>query len=212
MSDFIDLTVTIHGNMPTWPGDLPVNVYRFRKIEEGANANASRIEMAAHTGTHLDAPYHFLPDGNTVEALDLNILIGECQVIELPESVNVVTAQELEAAGVQPGVERLLIKTRNSTFWAQELPDFQADFVGVDLSGAEWLAAHRLRLIGIDYLSVAPYKKSRPTHEVLLGAGMIVVEGLDLSHAQPGVYDLICLPLKLGGADGAPCRAVLKIK
>ncbi len=204
-----DISLTISKDLPTWPGDPAVFLERVSKIEEGANANVSRLDIGVHTGTHLDAPYHFLADGITVESLPLDVLVGEAQVVRFADSVDVIGARELAEVGIAPGVTRLLLKTRNSRYWSDGTSEFQTGFVGLDEDGAHYLVQNGIRLVGIDYLSIAPFKQSRPTHEALLRHRIIVVEGVDLSRIQPGIYQLYCLPLKLAGSDGAPCRAVL---
>jgi arylformamidase len=204
-----DISVTITPGIPVWPGDDQVELHRRTKIEEGANANVSFFAASAHTGTHVDAPYHFLSEGNTVENLPLDVLVGPAQVIQVTSNVEVITAEVMEKLKFEPLVERVLFKTSNSDLWKNPEAPFNTHFVGIDESGARFLVDHKIKLVGIDYLSISPYKKSRPTHEVLLGAGVVIVEGLDLSGVSAGKYTLCCLPLKLKGADGAPARAVL---
>jgi arylformamidase len=204
-----DISLTVTNEMVVWPSDPKVKLERVNKIEEGKNANVSHLDMGVHTGTHVDAPFHFLPGEKTVETLQLDILIGQALVVEIPDSAAAITAVEVEQAAIPAGTVRVLFKTRNSTFWRETEPVFHTDFVGVSADGAEALVARGIRLVGLDYLSIAPYKKSRPTHEVLLKAAMVVVEGLDLGGIAPGTYTLVCLPVKLGGSDGAPARAVL---
>ena len=204
-----DISLTITPNMAVWPGDPKPMLERVTKIEDGRNANGSNMSMSVHTGTHVDAPYHFLQDGSTVEKMPLKILIGRAYVIHLSDDVDVITSAELEAAEIPPRTRRVLIRTRNSKYWSKEPGKFQEDFVGVDAAAAEYLVKRGVKLIGIDYLSVAPYKNSKPTHITLLKAGVVIVEGLNLSQVPHGRYNLICLPLKLEGRDGAPARAVL---
>lgn len=206
---FHDISVTVTSKLPTWPGDPNVELERVEKIEAGANANVSRVAMGVHTGTHVDAPYHFLEDGTTVDTLPLDILIGSVQVVDLGDQVDLITADVLQKANIIPSVSRILFKTRNSQIWERGETEFQTDFVGISADGAEYLVLKDIQLVGIDYLSIAPYKNSRPTHQILLKAKMIIIEGLDLSKIQAGVYQLVCLPLKLGGSDGAPARTVL---
>lgn len=206
---FHDISVTVTSELPTWPGDPSVELGRVSKIEEGANANVSRITMGVHTGTHVDAPFHFLENGTTVDTLPLDVLIGSVQVVDVGEQVDVINADVLKKSSLIPGVSRILFKTRNSKIWARSEKEFQTEFVGIDADGAEFLVQQGIKLVGIDYLSIAPYKKSRPTHEILLNAKMIIIEGVDLSKIQAGVYQLVCLPLKLGGSDGAPARTIL---
>ena len=204
-----DISVTITPGIPVWPGDDQVELHRRTKIEEGANANVSFFAASAHTGTPVDAPYHFLSEGNTVENLPLDVLVGPAQVIQVTSNVEVITAEVMEKLKFETLVERVLFKTSNSDLWKNPEAPFNTHFVGIDESGARFLVDHKIKLVGIDYLSISPYKKSRPTHEVLLGAGVVIVEGLDLSGVSAGKYTLCCLPLKLKGADGAPARAVL---
>ena len=204
-----DISLTISPDMTVWPGDPAVSLRRISSMDAGKHANVSELSCGVHTGTHVDAPNHFLNDDRTVESLPLDILVGPARVVELPESVTVVTAQVLQAAAIPAGTLRLLLKTRNSQIWASGDLTFHADFVGVSKDGADWLVAHGVRLIGIDYLSVSPYKQSVPTHQALLQPGIVVLEGADLSRVPPGEYQLVCLPLKLAGSDGAPARAIL---
>jgi arylformamidase len=206
---FYDITLTIKPSMPVWPGDPKVTLERVSKIEEGANANVSKISMSVHTGTHMDAPVHFLQGGKSIDTLPLEALIGPAQVIQLPDSVETINAAVLEQAGIAQATERLLIKSRNSAYWINPDDSFQTGFLAVEADGAAYLVERGVKLVGIDYLSIAPYKRSRPTHEVLLKAGMVILEGADLSAVPAGFYQLICLPLKLGGSDGSPARAVL---
>jgi arylformamidase len=205
----IDISLTIDENLPTWPGDPAAVRQRVKKIEEGANANVSELVMGAHTGTHVDAPFHFLPQGSTVETLPLDILVGEAQVVSLPLDCDVIDADVITESGIKPGIKRVLFRTRNSTYWRKEKLSFEPDFVGISKYGAQRLVELGVKLVGIDYLSAAPYHQSRPTHEVLLEAHMIILEGVDLSDAAAGFYMLYCLPIKLGGSDGAPARAIL---
>jgi len=204
-----DISLTIHNGMVVWPGDPPVKLERVSKIEEGANANVSRLELSVHTGTHLDAPHHFINGAKTLDTLPLEVLIGPVQVVQLADSVNLITAAVVEEAGIAPGVVRVLFKTRNSAYWLKTEQVFEKEFVAVSADGAEVLVQRGMRLVGIDYLSIAPFKQSRPTHEVLLKAEMVILEGVNLNGVEPGMYTLICLPPKLGGSDGSPARAVL---
>jgi len=209
MKKIYDITLTITPGMPVWPGDPSLKLARVNKIEDGANANVSHIDMSVHTGTHLDSPYHFLNHGKSVETLPLDVLIGAVQVIELADSCDVIDSRVLETAGIQTHVERVLFKTRNSHYWEKNLTEFQTNFVGINEDGAQFLVDRGIRLVGIDYLSISPYKHSRPTHEILLKSDVVILEGANLSGVPAGDYELICLPLKLGGSDGAPARVVL---
>lgn len=204
-----DLTLTVRNEMAVWPGDPQVHLERIHKIEEGSNSNVTQMNLSVHTGTHMDAPVHFIPGAKSIETLPLEVLIGPAQVVHLADTVSLITAKEIESAGIQPGVTRVLFKTRNSQIWQAENPPFETGFVAVSADGAEALVKMGIRLVGIDYLSIAPFKQSKQPHQILLRAGMVIAEGLNLSQVQPGRYTLICLPLKLGGSDGSPARVVL---
>jgi arylformamidase len=203
-----DISVGITPGMPVWPGSAQVGLERVSKIEDGANSNGSHLSLGVHTGTHMDAPVHFLPGAAGIDRLPLDVLVGRAVVIHLPR-VEHVTADDLQRARLPARTRRLLIRTRNSQYWARGITEFQTGFAAVAPDAAEWIVARGIQLVGVDYLSVAPYKNSRPTHEILLRAGVVVVEGLDLSRIKAGRYELACLPLKLVGSDGAPTRAVL---
>ena len=204
-----DISLSISPSLPVWPGDPSVELQQVESIDKGAHANVSHLSAGVHTGTHVDAPHHFLNDGRTVEQLPLDVLTGPCYVAQLPDDIDAITAEVLAGIPLAEGTTRLLFGTRNSHLWANEVDVFQADFVAITEDGAEWLVAHGIRLVGVDYLSVAPYGESTPTHTVLLKAGAVILEGLNLSQVPRGFYDLYCLPLKLKGADGAPARAIL---
>ena len=203
-----DISLTISNDLPIWPGDPELHLQRISDVNNGDYATLSRLECCVHLGTHIDAPVHFVRGGTGIDSLDLHTLIGPCCVIHLP-NVDVITADALRAAPIPPGTTRLLCRSRNSIWWERGDNQFHTDFVGIDVSGAEWLVAQGIRLIGVDYLSVAPYNESAPVHEVLLGAGVIPVEGLNLAGIEAGQYQLVCLPLKILDCDGAPARAVL---
>ncbi len=203
-----DITLTITPQMTVWPGDPTVNIQRISSIASGDNANVSKMTMSCHTGTHVDAPDHFLNNGKTVEGLPLDLLVGRAYVLHLPD-ISMITASALMQADIPPRTRRLLFKTRNSEYWAAGKGEFQTDFVGLSVDAAELLVDRNVKLVGIDYLSIAPYKMSSPVHTILLNAGVVVIEGLDLSKVSQGRYTLHCLPLKLAGADGAPTRCIL---
>ncbi len=204
-----DITLTITPQMTVWPGDTSVNIQRVSSIASGDNSNVSQITMSCHTGTHVDAPDHFLDNGKTVEGLSLDLLVGRAYVLHLP-NVDMITASVLMKADIPPRTRRLLFKTRNSEYWSKgNNHEFHTDFVGLSVDAAELLVDRNVKVVGIDYLSIAPYKMAAPVHTILLGAGVVVIEGLDLSQVSQGRYTLHCLPLKLGGADGAPTRCIL---
>jgi arylformamidase len=203
-----DISLTITPTLPVWTGDPPVGLTQPSHLERGDICTITRLDISAHTGTHLDAPAHFIRGGSTVETLDLDTLIGPALVVDA-RGYGHLTAEAFAALAIPAGVQRLLLCTDNSALWQRGETAFAEDFIAIAPSGAAWLVARGVRLVGIDYLSVGSFDNGVPTHEILLGAGVIAVEGLDLSAIEPGEYQLICLPIKLGGADGAPCRAVL---
>ncbi len=210
MSKIYDVTIPIApGHMPVWPGDPEPVLERFLKMEDGHDANVSRLAACVHLGTHVDAPYHFLAEGATVETLPLDALTGKAYVVDLTGLEGHITAAALEAAHLPADAERLLFKTRNSRWWARGDTAFHTDFSAFTADAAEYLVARGVRLVGIDYLSIAPYDDPVPTHRILLGAGVVVIETLDLSGVPAGAYTLYCLPLKLVGSEGAPARVIL---
>ena len=204
-----DISLTISPTLPTWPGDPGIELEQVESMDKGANANVTRMNMGVHTGTHVDAPHHFLNDGRTVEQLPLDVLTGPCYVLQLPDGVEAITSEVLRRSEITPDMKRILFGTRNSHLWAKGETRFQTDYIAITEDGAEWLVEHGVQLVGVDYLSVAPYEESTPTHEILLKAGVVVVEGLNLSKVMRGFYELYCLPLKIAGSDGAPARAIL---
>jgi arylformamidase len=204
----VDISLPISPQLPVWPGDPAVQIEKLASISEGADANVSKISCGVHMGTHVDAPYHFIDSGQGIETLALEVLVGPAYVLDLI-GAEVINDSVLDGADIPEGAERILFKTRNSMYWATGIKSFQEDFVAVDLSGAEWLVEHGIKLVGVDYLSVAPFDAGVPTHETLLRHGVVIVEGLDLSSVEAGWYDLACLPLKIIASDGAPARAVL---
>jgi len=203
-----DISVGIDENLPVWPGDPEPVIKWIGRLEAGDQANISALNFGAHTGTHIDAPFHFLPDGQALDAIPLSTLIGDAQVLAVPEDVFLITADVLRSLQKIKS-ERLLLKTRNSRFWSESQAQFRTDFTALDSSAAEYIVQAGVRLVGVDYLSVAPYDNPSPTHEILLRAGVVILESLDLSQVSAGRYELICLPIKLTGREAAPARAVL---
>lgn len=204
-----DISLTISPDLPVWPGDPSIKLEQVESMDEGAQANVSRLSMGVHVGTHVDAPHHFMNDGRTIEQLPLEVLTGACYVAQLPDGIEAITAEGLDDISLPADATRILFGTSNSRFWSRGGTGFQEDFVAVTEDGANWLVEHGVQLVGVDYLSVAQYSDPGPTHRTLLGAGVVVLEGLDLSAVPRGFYDLYCLPLKLLGSDGAPVRAIL---
>lgn len=203
-----DISVGIDHDLPVWPGDPPVVLDRVQSMDAGDIANVSRFGGSVHVGTHVDAPLHFIQNGKSIDSIPIKSLIGRAYVVHLPR-VDSITEEVLEKASIPPRTRRILFRTKNSRLWIRGGGDFHTDFVAIEESGARWLVRKGVQLVGIDYLSVAPYGDSVPTHRILLEAGVVIVEGLDLSAVTQGRYTIYCLPLKLIGIEGAPARAIL---
>ena len=198
--EILDISVAIRPGMVTYPGDPTVQLERVSALADGAAANVSRLDFGVHTGTHVDAPAHFIDGAPAAETLPLHVLVGPVRVVDatgVTERLDNEALAELELA------ERVLFKTRNSALWEQD--SFVDDFVSLTGGGAQALIERGVRLVGIDYLSLG----NEDAHRALLGAGIVAIEGLDLRGVEPGEYQLVCAPLKLVGADGAPARAFL---
>ncbi|MBE0428844.1 MAG: cyclase family protein [Thermoleophilia bacterium] len=203
----IDISVPIYTGMVFYPGDTGAVVEPVRRIAEGADSNISELRLGSHTGTHVDAPHHFENNRETVDRIPLEVLVGPARVVDLTGVEALISRENLIAAGAD-GAERLLMKTTNSGLWAR--PEFASDFVALAGDGADYLIQQGVKLVGIDYLSIEQFKPEEYyVHHALLGSGITVLEGTDLSEIEPGDYDLACLPLKVLDADGAPARAVL---
>ena len=206
--EWIDISVALRNGMVHWPDNPPVLIERTLDIELGDVANVSKLSMGAHTGTHMDAPLHFFQNGRGIHTMPLSVGMGKARVIEIrdPESIK---TEELRPHRIQRG-ERILFKTRNSPrCWQTD--DFVEDFVYISQEAARYLASQQVQVVGIDYLSVGGFTKDGvETHHALLEAGIWLIEGLNLSEVEPGTYELICLPLKIIDADGAPARAIVQ--
>lgn len=203
-----DISLTISPKLPVWPGDPPIDIERVSNIAAGDDANVSRVNMGVHSGTHVDAPLHFIAEGDPVDQLDLKTLTGRAYVLDLTD-IDLIDAQALKEAEIPARTRRILFKTRNSDFWSQGETRFQENFVAISADGAQFLVDRGVRLIGVDYLSVAPYDDGTPTHKILLSAGVAIIEGLNLSQVDQGRYTLYCLPIKISESDGSPARAIL---
>jgi len=203
----IDVSVPLDATLPTYPHNTPFSLEPIKRLASGDSSNVSTLHMSAHCGTHVDAPRHFFDSGPGTEALPLDLLMGRVRVIQVTSRTGI-AAEDLANQDFSEDV-RILIKTRNSLLWGT--PEFRPDYIGVTESGARHLVAHGIKLVGVDYLSVEQFKTpGAPAHHVLLGAGTIVIEGLNLRDVEPGIYDLCCLPLRIVGSDGAPARVVLR--
>jgi arylformamidase len=207
-----DVTVPLSNELPTWPGDPGIQIRDWLSLSRGDAANVSSLNFGAHTGTHVDAPAHFIEGAAKVESLALDVLIGEAELIEVPENRRVID-EEFISAHCAPGTTRVIFKTRNSVFWNEPKPEFHTDFTYLDLAAAQRLVQQGAKLIGIDYLSIEKFgQENHETHRALLSHGVIILEGLNLTGVPAGKYELICLPLRLRSdkGDGAPARVVLR--
>ncbi len=204
----LDVSVLLAPGIPTYPGNPPFEMTAVKRIAQGDSSNTSRLVMGTHTGTHVDAPRHFFDDKPGVDALPLDLLIGRARVIDLPYRGGI-TEAHLAGAGLREDL-RLLLKTPNSALWNAS-DGFHQDYAYLTAEGARFLVDQGVKVIGVDYLSVEQFKKpGAPAHRTLLGGGVIIIEGLNLSDAEAGQYEMYCLPLRIADADGAPARVVLK--
>ncbi len=207
-SDWIDISVPLRNGMVTWPGDAPFERSPTLQIATGAQCNLSQISTTTHIGTHMDAPLHYLPGAAGIETAPIAACIGRARVIEIHDP-EVIRTRELEPHHLAEG-ERVLFKTRNSSdCWKTD--HFREKYIYIEPAAARYLAESRVQTVGVDYLSVGGFDEGGPlTHRILLEAGIWIIEGLQLEHVEPGEYELVCLPLKIMGSDGAPARAVLR--
>jgi arylformamidase len=207
-----DVSVPLSVATPTYPGDPGIEIEDWRTLAKGDAANVSFVHFGAHSGTHVDAPAHFIEGGAKVESLSLESLIGAAEVVEVPDAVRVID-EDFVATNCGRNHERVLFKTRNSAFWSNPQQGFRADYTYLAAGAARKLVQSGIKLVGIDYLSVEEFKSDKfETHHALLSNGVVILEGLDLREVVAGSYELICLPLKLaeGKGDGAPARVILR--
>jgi arylformamidase len=200
----IDVTVPIRHGMPVYDHNPGVHLRRARSIADGDVVNISRLDLGVHTGTHVDAPVHFIEGGAGTESIDPEILIGAAQVVDATSLHENIDARALATLEIPPDAERLIFKTPNSELW--NLDAFTRDFIRFVENGAQELVDAGVRLVGIDYLSIG----DEGAHMVFLENGVVPLEGLDLRRVEPGPYRIYCLPLKLVGSDGAPARVLLE--
>ena len=206
-----DITVPIRSGMPVYEGDPGIEIQPWSALAKGDSANVSFLHFGAHTGTHVDAPAHFIDGARKIDTLSLEALIGPARVIRVPDEVTEIDPDFLAAADLDQ-VERILFHTRNSSFWKE---GFRNDYTHLLPEAAQILIDRGVKLVGTDYLSIEKFHSGHHrTHLALLSNNVVIVEGLNLSEIGPGDYELICLPLKIadGAGDGAPARAVLRSK
>jgi arylformamidase len=206
-----DVSLVLRPDMITWPGEPAPKIEPLRRIAKGDTANVSVVTISDHAGTHVDPPLHFLEGGNTADKLPLEALVGPCFVAVF-DGPGHVSGEWLDRAKLPAGTGRILFKTRNSARWADPTASFTRDFTTINAGAARWCVAHGLKLVGIDSLSIEPQgpeKEGYPVHKTLLGANVVIVEGLDLRDVEAGQYELVCAPLKIKDGDGAPARVFL---
>jgi len=203
---WFDVSVPLRVGHPAWPGDDPFRYEETATLAAGGIANCARMSLSVHFGTHVDAPYHFIPGGKTIDQVDPDIFIGPCIVADLTGVERLIEPAHL-AGKVPEGTLRLLVKTRNSAIIHD--PVFHTEFVAFSEASARWLVERGVRLLGFDYFSIAPYGEETPAHVAFLGAGGSIIENVDLSAVAPGRYQIVCLPLRIAGSGGAPARALL---
>jgi arylformamidase len=207
-----DVSVPLSANTPTYPGDPGIQIKPSLLLANGDHANVSLINFGLHSGTHVDAPAHFIEGGAKVGSMPLDSLLGEAKVVEVAPHLDVID-KKFVVANCVSGSQRVLFKTRNSVYWGDTERGFHEDYVYIDPDAAHWLVESGVKLVGIDYLSVEKFNSdSFPTHLAFLSRGVVIVEGLDLRAVSAGQYELLCLPLKIAGGsgDGAPARVILR--
>jgi arylformamidase len=207
-----DVSLPLSAATPTYPGDPGIEITNWLTLANGDHANVSLIHFGLHSGTHVDAPSHFIASGAKVDSLPLDSLLGEAEVIEVPDDVRIIDRSFVVANCVGRS-QRILFKTNNSAFWNNLKDGFRENYVYVDHVAARWLVEKGIKLVGIDYLSIEQFKSQNfETHHAFLSNGIVILEGLDLREVPSGVYELLCLPLKIAGGtgDGAPARVILR--
>lgn len=203
-----DISAPLRPDLPTWPGEEGLT-RTLLGAQPDDPATVSHLAFGAHSGTHIDAPVHFLPDGGGVETFAAEMFVGPCYVADLRHVIDTITGDDLEAADIPADTVRLLALTTNSG-WSRGDTEFRTDFVAFDVTAARWCLDRGIQLVGNDYLSIETFEtEEHQVHKMLLGAGVAVLEGLDLDGVSPGVYELSALPILVPGSDGAPVRAVL---
>jgi arylformamidase len=207
-NNWIDISVAVRNGMVHWPGDPDFHIERATDQEKGDTATVSRMALGVHTGTHMDAPLHFIRNARSIDTMPLDATVGPARVIPIRDTKSIKREELIEHA-ISAG-ERILFKTPNSD-QAWKSDQFDEDFVFISQDAARYLAESGVRTVGVDYLSVGGFREDGlETHQALLGAGIWIIEGLNLNGVDPGEYELVCLPLKLVGAEGSPARAILR--
>lgn len=207
--EIFDITLPLSNQTPVWEGDKGITIKQVAFREKSSDFNISRVEFGVHAGTHIDSPFHLSSQGYTVDKIPLEMLIGSATVMEIPSRFAVINSEALLSCGFKSGMDRIILKTQNTRFWIDDPHGFHGDFIGINSEGADFLVNQGVKLVGIDYFSASPINDLVRPHEILLSAGVVILENAYLVDVDHGDYNLICLPLKLMGTDGAPVRAIL---
>jgi arylformamidase len=204
-----DITLPLSNQTLVWEGDTGITIEQIAFIKQGSDFNISRAEFGVHAGTHIDAPFHLNDQGYSVDKISLDKLIGPVQVLKIDNSIKIITKEILINSGLKKDTKRLLLKTRNSEYWIKNPHQFIREYSAIDSGAATFLVEEGIEFVGIDYFSISPYDDLKTPHQILLKAGVVILENAYLLNVEPGQYNLFCLPLYLVGTDGAPVRAVL---
>ncbi|MFP4496841.1 MAG: cyclase family protein [Vulcanimicrobiota bacterium] len=208
MNNYIDITVSITSKMIVYEGDPPVTITPFKSIKKGDSCNISELQLSTHTGTHIDTPFHFFQNGKTLDDVSLDSLIGPVRIISAM-GLKAISRKDIETFDLE-GCKRVIFKTEHSLKWARS-SKFNKNYVYLEMDACGYLIQKGIKLVGIDSFSIEKFESPDcMCHKILLGGNVIILEFLDLRNVEPGDYELICLPLKIARADGAPVRAILK--
>jgi arylformamidase len=205
---YIDISVALSKELPVWPGGYGFNKHQNLSIKDGHEANVTRLDFDVHSGTHIDAPLHFIDNGKTTEDLPLEVMIGQTLVLNF-ENKSIITLKDIDRKSIASNIKRLLLKTNNSKNLWHKKP-FDKNFVAIDSGVAQWIVDKDINLIGIDGPSIQKFYDTKETHVKLLKNEVIILEGLNLLGVEEGIYELICLPIKAADCEGIPVRAILK--
>jgi arylformamidase len=208
LDSWTDISVPIQPSTPIFEGDPAYRIELAASMAAGAICNVSRLELGAHTGTHIDAPRHFIEGAAATESIPIDVCVGPAWVVDGTRLTRTIGAADLEGLDIPSGETRLLFKTPNSDLWGK--PGFQSGFIAFDGGAAAWLVERGARLVAVDYLSIAPFGDPVATHVALLSASVVILEGVDLRGVEPGPVELLCLPIRLVGSDGVPARALVR--
>ena len=209
-TNWIDISIPFKDKMVYWPTDPVPRVERIKDRNKGDMVTLTEMQIIDHVGTHVDAPLHFIAGGMTIDRMPLNATMGRCRVIEIKDKESI-KLKEIEPYSIRRG-ERILFKTHNSS-WVYKTDEFQPDYVYFSTEVAQYLVDRKVRAVGLDYLSIGTYhdrENLHDTHEILLDAGVYIIEGINLDGVKPGRYELVCLPILLQGGDAAPARVIIR--